>query len=1335
MALKTFNYRERRHILPASRIGAALVLATMLSVVSPVASLNASAASCANAIACENQLAGAAPTDWQISADGDASIQGFATNISYNKGDTATFKINTPSSNYRIAIYRLGYYQGNGARLITNVNPSVPLPQKQPACLVTASLGLVDCGNWSASASWQIPANAVSGVYFAKLTRTDTLGSSWITFIVRDDSSTSDLLFQTADTTWQAYNDYGGYSFYTAPASSSAGRAYKLSYNRPFTTAGAKPESWLTNAEVPMIRWLEANGYDVSYTSGADTERRGNLLTNHRVFLSVGHDEYWSGTQRSNVEAARDKGVNLAFFSGNEAFWKTRWENSVDGSSTSYRTLVTYKETHANAVIDPMDPPTWTGTWRDPRFSPPADGGRPENRLTGTIFMVNGPEYDALTVPAADGRLRFWRNTAISSLGAGQTATVGAGCNCVLGYEWDSDLDNGSRPPGLFDLSHSTYQVSQKLTDYGSTYAAGQATHSLTLYRASSGALVFGAGTVNWSLGLDGTSDVMQSTPDRSIQQATVNLLADMGAQPSTLQSGLSVATKTADTSPPASQITSPSSSSSISAGTPVTISGTASDSGGGVVAGVEVSIDGGATWHPASGRESWTYRWTAGATGSVTIKSRAVDDSGNIETASAGVTVQVVPRTCPCSLWDPSAAPATASSGDTAAVEVGVRFSSDVAGSVTGIRFYKGTGNTGTHVGHLWATDGTMLGSVTFTSETASGWQQANFSSPISISAATTYVASYHTDAGNYAADAGYFSSSGVDAAPLHAPQGNNGVYAYGGSGFPNSSYQSTNYWVDVVVSTTPASSGPAVIAQSPAANATGVATTTTVTATFNESVSSSTIAFTLTDPSGASVPGSSSYNNANFVATFTPSSALATGTTYTANVSGATDSAGKVMSPTSWSFSTAGCPCTLFSRSSAPSIANSGDTSAIEVGMKFTADTAGSVTAIRFYKGSSNTGTHVGNLWSNSGQLLASVTFLSETSSGWQQASLASPVALTANTTYVVSYHTNTGNYSKDVNYFANGVDASPLHAPSSASSGGNGVYSSGANSAFPSSTYSATNYWVDVVFQTGPVSSPPIVISQNPAPSATRVAPTTSVTAQFNKPVTPSSIVFGLKDASGTAISSTTTWDSTSNTATFKPAAALAQGVTFTATVSGATDSSGAVMTPVSWSFSTYGCPCSLFASTATPAIANSGDATAVELGLKFTSDAPGTITAIRFYKGTNNTGVHTGHLWSASGTLLASVTFSNETASGWQSATLSAPVSISANTTYVVSYHTDAGNYSKDQGFFNNAYDLAPLHAPASTASSGNGVYVYGASAFPTSTYYATNYWVDVVFKTP
>jgi hypothetical protein len=130
------------------------------------------------------------------------------------------------------------------------------------------------------------------------------------------------------------------------------------------------------------------------------------------------------------------------------------------------------------------------------------------------------------------------------------------------------------------------------------------------------------------------------------------------------------------------------------------------------------------------------------------------------------------------------------------------------VNGSITGIRFYKGTGNTGTHVGNLWTTSGTKLASVTFNNETASGWQQALFSTPVAITAGTVYVASYLAPAGHYAADNGYFASAGVDNAPLHALQdgvsGGNGVYAYGStSSFPNNTWQSSNYWVDLVYST----------------------------------------------------------------------------------------------------------------------------------------------------------------------------------------------------------------------------------------------------------------------------------------------------------------------------------------------------------------------------------------------------------------------------------------------------------------------------------------------------------------------------------------------------
>ena len=500
-----------------------------------------------------------------------------------------------------------------------------------------------------------MPADAVSGIYFAKLVREDLASEgSHIMFVVRDDDGHSNLLFQTSDTTWEAYNRYGGNSLYFGGPGTNPGRAYKVSYNRPLTVRGTTPEDSPFNAEYPMVRFLERNGYDVSYSTGIDTDRRGAELLEHKAFLSVGHDEYWSATQRANVEAARAAGVNLAFFSGNEIFWKTRWENSIDGSGTDHRTLVCYKETHANAKIDPTA--AWTGTWRDPRFSPPADGGRPENALSGTIFMVNSGTT-AIQVPAADGKMRLWRNTSVASLAAGQTATLAAN---TLGYEWDEELDNGFRPAGLIDLSSTTASVSQKLLDQGSNYGPGTATHHLTLYRAPSGALVFGAGTIQWSWGLDGTHDRGGSTADSRMQQATVNLLADMGVQPGTLQAGLVAAAQTTDLQPPKAAIATPSDGAHVEVNQPLTISGSATDSegeggGGGRVGGVEVSVDGGNTWHPAAGRGNWSYSWTPGATGTVTIVARATDDSGNIESPGDQVTVNVAAQACPCSIWDDS--------------------------------------------------------------------------------------------------------------------------------------------------------------------------------------------------------------------------------------------------------------------------------------------------------------------------------------------------------------------------------------------------------------------------------------------------------------------------------------------------------------------------------------------------------------------------------------------------------------------------------------------------------------------------------------------------------
>jgi hypothetical protein len=535
----------------------------------------------------------------------------------------------------------------------------------------------------------------------------------------------------------------------------------------------------------------------------------------------------------------------------------------------------------------------------------------------------------------------------------------------------------------------------------------------------------------------------------------------------------------------------------------------------------------------------------------------------------------------CPCSIWPATAVPNSPADSDASAVELGAKFRSDIAGFVTGVRFYKGSGNSGTHVGHLWNASGTNLGTVTFTGETTTGWQTATFATPVAVAANTTYVASYYAPGGRYAADDGAFASAGVDNAPLHAlkdgTDGGNGVYRYGtGGGFPSSTYQSANYWVDVVFNTTSTdTTPPAVTGTSPASGATGVAATTTVSATLNEPLQSGTAALAL-KAGTATVTGTTAYNAATQTVTFTPTAALTAATAYTATVSGAKDTAGNTMTAYQWTFTTAdtsgsSCPCTIWPATATPATASAADNSAVEVGVKFRTSAAGFISGLKFYKGTSNTGTHIGSLWNTAGARLGTVTFTGETASGWQTATLPSPVAVAANTTYVASYHTDAGFYSITGNGLTAAVNRGPLTALATGTDGGNGVYRYGPN-AYPTDTYQATNYWVDVVLTaTAADTVAPTLSNRAPSAGASGVATATAVTASFSEPVTASTVVMTLTGPSG-AIAGTTAYDATTATATLTPSAALAYSTTYTATVSGARDAAGNQMTPVTWTFTT-------------------------------------------------------------------------------------------------------------------------------------------------------------------
>ena len=423
------------------------------------------------------------------------------------------------------------------------------------------------------------------------------------------------LLFQTADTTAHAYNGYGGlttygsfvYPFEHLPHKrplniSEPGhdlrRAHKRSYNTPLITRAYRAINAPLGAEYPAIRFLERNGYDIHYCTGADLAvpaRSGPLLARSAAYLSVAHDEYWSYEQRAAIEHARDtNGLHLNFWSANEAYWAIRFEPSVyhdkqqvgvraDGAAAGAdedaedvandppRTLVCYKETQSTTKLDP-EPGSWTGTFRDSRPINPK-GAMPENSLSGTMFVANAQREDYLVIDAKRfGMHRAWWGTQVREF-ADKELDHKSLCwhAAVLGHEWNSDVDNGWRPPALQKLSETTVNNVAALMDEGSTFDSATGTHSLVLHRRGNGSsapLTFGAGTVQWSWGLDAMHDI--NDPQRAnkyairvdedprggchmVQQLTVNVLLDMGLVPVTLMEhhGLKMPTPSVDVTPP----------------------------------------------------------------------------------------------------------------------------------------------------------------------------------------------------------------------------------------------------------------------------------------------------------------------------------------------------------------------------------------------------------------------------------------------------------------------------------------------------------------------------------------------------------------------------------------------------------------------------------------------------------------------------------------------------------------------------------------------------------------------------------------------------------------
>jgi hypothetical protein len=426
-----------------------------------------------------------------------------------NTGESIDLLVNTASKTYTVAIYRMGWYGGAGAQLV--LAPVSRPGFTQPAQITDPTTGLTEC-QWThpftvRTTGWQ------SGVYLAKLTTTAGK-SSYVIFVVRDDARASKYLMQISMNTYQAYNFWGGLSIY-GDSLGQSGRAVKVSFNRPFakgvkfgTARGVGAGEFLTTlAGVPpngsgweynMVRFLEREGYDVTYTTDYDVGARPQSLLSHRALLVVGHDEYWTMAQRNAIVGARDAGIHLGFFSANTGYWHVRFEPARDG--TPDRTMVSYKERY---LEDPQPGATPTVMFRQLDL--------PENQILGVMYGG----LAGATFPFVISDVSTW-------VTANTGATVGMELTGLTGSETD--------------VMYGTVSSTQQRFGHACAPDASQSwqCNDATTYDAPSGATVVAFGTFQWSWGLDDYDPTgVRQVPVSPVAQAiTRNVLARFATAP-----------------------------------------------------------------------------------------------------------------------------------------------------------------------------------------------------------------------------------------------------------------------------------------------------------------------------------------------------------------------------------------------------------------------------------------------------------------------------------------------------------------------------------------------------------------------------------------------------------------------------------------------------------------------------------------------------------------------------------------------------------------------------------------------------------------------------------
>jgi N,N-dimethylformamidase beta subunit-like, C-terminal len=452
----------------------------------------------ANPVQRENRKAGSA--SWSLDQTAPPrTIEGFASEVSVLPGQKVHFHISTaPTARYRIVLYRLGWYHGAGAHIVACIpgcksdRQGKAGTQPRPA----QGSGLIRAA-WPVTDTYRFSRRAVSGYFLAKLELTSGRAHGKVTYIpliLRALSTRrSQILLQAPVNTWQAYNPWGGKSLYAFNSTDHV-PANHVSFNRPYNTIGAAP----ITSEIGLLRFLERSGYDVSYTTDVDTDRRPRELRRHRLVISSGHDEYWSKGMRDAFEAARNGGTSLAFLGADIADWQIRYE---DGR----RTIVEYRD----AAIDPNSSPALKTTlFRE--LNPP----RPQCRLLGISFEgVRGstdPPRSYSVNPDAldDGWFRRTGFTPTSQLPDS------------VGYEWDT-IQPGCAVPPLTVFFR-----------YRGTGPNGTPTSAdVVRYVAPSGARVFSSGSLQFVWGLDNYYGHADAPPNPRLQRFMRNALAGLTAK------------------------------------------------------------------------------------------------------------------------------------------------------------------------------------------------------------------------------------------------------------------------------------------------------------------------------------------------------------------------------------------------------------------------------------------------------------------------------------------------------------------------------------------------------------------------------------------------------------------------------------------------------------------------------------------------------------------------------------------------------------------------------------------------------------------------------------